>query len=344
MHNILSVLYYILSVACAIFSTIMSYLGYAQSAGFLALLLTLVVFVLLMASHIVIQQSRVAGRSLIGGLLILMLGGLFSFVSNFNYLYSNLMRKDVAAETIVASHAVFQQNLIRAQSSLRSAPSRREAAVRRAEFENQLDQLNQQINDPGNPGVGPRAREHIQRLEQIVGAEMTALRQPGKGASVAEVNKWFKNYAALARRTFEREMREFSGNDLDQLMSEIDDYKLKYASPPENAGAADLYLLAEYDKISGDVERHTNALLPSRSRIDLLKIERLEGQLGEIRYSIANGFLELPNPAATLQAAIVSLLVDIVPLIFALCLLRHRPNQRGRQISDFFRPRPPDTI
>lgn len=55
------------------------------------------------------------------------------------------------------------------------------------------------------------------------------------------------------------------------------------------------------------------------------------GRLGEIVYSFQNAFGELPNPLATVISAILSIVVDVIPVFFALAAF-------SRESTSSYRP------
>jgi hypothetical protein len=61
-------------------------------------------------------------------------------------------------------------------------------------------------------------------------------------------------------------------------------------------------------------------LLPTP--VDHQFIDPTLGRLGEIVYSLKNGLVDVPNLSATIMAIILSLVVDFIPILFAMVAFR----------------------
>ncbi len=79
-----------------------------------------------------------------------------------------------------------------------------------------------------------------------------------------------------------------------------------------------LSTLQVLSKESKNIERRANSFLPNKDNVTHTEIDPTLGRLGEIVYSLENGFISRPNLGATIMAIILGLIVDLFPVIFAL--------------------------
>src|SRR4051794_10943414 len=157
----INAMYMVIMVICVVVSSVLSYFGLRSTFGFLTIPATIVIFVLLLAADVAINHHVRYRRSLSGPLFILSIGVIVSTLSNFTFLYTNFMTRDVARETYLVAWAKFQENMENAKTALRRDPqyiqglqiAQRESE-RDAQIEGELANLERQALDPNNPGIG----------------------------------------------------------------------------------------------------------------------------------------------------------------------------------------------
>lgn len=323
-RNILTLIYAILVLFCLSMSAYFSYLGLSRAMNKFALLGAGVITLWLLASDILIRNSRLAGRSMLPPLLMLAVIIPASFVSHFNYLYTNAMHRDVAIKTVATAYETFRANLIQAQTALSETGRIQAIEERRNKLEGELDQLERQITSPMEPGVGDKARRHIERVYQILGSRLTELRQPGIGASQQALQSWYTAFRDAAMADLKRQEAGVFQDSYNGLKRQIAANLEQFRRPQDTATLDDLTILSQLSARSDEIERVTNALLPSNEQLTFRKIDFLDGRLGEIEFSLYNGFIERPNLGTTVLVAVMGLAVDVLPLIYALVAFHHQ--------------------
>jgi hypothetical protein len=313
-------------------SAYLSYYGYLTSFGALALPFTIVLAIGLFGADILIQQSRVNGQSMVPGVAFWVLIAFFSASSNFNYLYTNFMESDVVQQTLDGQYEVFRDNLTETKTQLEELDSYTFTEDRRLELDRELARLRTQVSDPLRPGCGQRCRDHIENIERILGQALSDLKTPPVGASVAVVNSWYENFRDVAVTDFNKMIESNNFGEVNKLLADIDKLLLQYDTPDRvlarNIGLPILRKLAED---SEEVERRANALLADGNNVQHEEINVTLGRLGEIVYSFQNAFGELPNPLATVISGILSIVVDVIPVFFALAAF-------SRESTSSYRP------
>ncbi|TRD15469.1 hypothetical protein [Palleronia caenipelagi] len=333
--RILNVIYFILVIAFAGTSTYLSYFGFYRNFEELAWVFAGSIGLWLVGANLVIQRNRLAGRGVLSGLVMLMFGAFFSFVSNFNYLYTNAMERDVAVETVASAHDTFKGNLITARRALERTDVLEQERELRTRFERELSRLRAQVLDPLNPGVGPEARGHIAVIEGLLGGRMTNLAAPRSGQSIGIYEAWFENFRRNAVADFERSVADKGGTKVEAVISDINRLLERYSIPPDGAAAEDLDTIRAYSTQTLNIELRANELLSGENRVTLKSIDFMDGRLGEIEFSMYNGFVERPNFGATILSAVIALAVDLFPLVFALFAFH------GPRTPRFHEPQPP---
>jgi hypothetical protein len=318
-QNIILIIYYALTTVCVGISMYLSYYGYLTSFATLAIFFTIAIGLGLFGSDILVQRARVSGIGLGSRLSLFLLFAVFSGVSNFNYLYTNFMERDVVKHALDSQYAVFRNDLTGTRQRLTEADSYVYTENRRVELDRELARLRTQVLDPLRPGCGERCREHIQNIEGILGAPLTDLATPAVGASASTIDAWYSQFRDAVLADFQTLIRTNEFPAIDSLLDDIDQLLLRYDSTDRAlAVSAGLPVLRQLSEQSQEIERRANAVLPSGSQVQHTKINVTLGRLGEIPYSLENGFVERPNPWVTIVSAVLALIVDFFPVFFAL--------------------------
>ena len=318
--------FYILTFVFTCASAYMSFQGFLRSFQELAYVAAFGILVFLIAGNHRIRVAREDGQSPAGGIALLLFAGVFSFSSNFNFVYTNEMQAQVAASTLREANEVFRGNLIRAEHALRNTEAMRRAELLQQDFNRELGQLRAQITDRANPGVGPEARQHMEQINKLIGAPVTDLDAPPRGArhNDPRLVQWYESYSAAARIAFEARRRALGTGPTEDLLGEINAALAEHAAVPASPSIDDLAILRTLAAISAEIEQRARLLLDPDAKLRIAAIDSDAGQLGEIRYSLVNGFVEMPKPAATVYSTVVALLVDILPPVFALLAFRRK--------------------
>lgn len=328
-------LYIIIMMVCVIVSTFLSYLGLKSSFGYMTIPTTIVIFVLLLAADVAINHAVRMRKSLGGPLFILLVGLIISTLSNFTFLYTNFMTRDVARDTYLVAWSEFQENMENAKSVLRRDPQYIDGlriAEQESELEARIDQelanLRRQVLDRNNPGVGIEAQIHVDNIERLLATTLTDLAVPdSRNRSALEV--WLTEFEQLVSEVRSKTPRAnlpFANiiQDADELLAafktEVNELRQAgFSTPAEQVGA-----IERMQTEAREVESIVNAALsPGERRVEFSTVEPGDARLGEIVYTLHNGFIQRPNMTATGISLLFSFFIDLLPLLFALALLRN---------------------
>lgn len=316
-------IYYILVSLCIGISLYLTYYGFEQTFGNLTLAFTAVIGLLLFAADYLIQRNRERGLPWMPAFMLFLMAAVFSTISNFNFLYTNFMTTDVLSETVRSQYDVFKTDLTDTRTTLDSLDVMQEEANRRASIETELAQMWSQMSDDSRPGCGERCGEHINAINALLGVTITDLARPGPSSTEAERKSFYDNFRGLVGEAQVNSNVAGPYQAISVLISKIDERLTFYGNPDDALRAgANLSILAKLSQDSQQVEREANTLLISGEFIEHTFIDPTLGRLGEIVYSLKNGLVEVPNLGASIMALILSIVLDFIPIIFALVAFR----------------------
>ena len=320
-RNLYTTIYLGLTLLCVGISMYLSYYGYYTNFQGLALPFTLVIGLGLFGSDLLIRQKRLNGQSLLQPLSLFFVFAFFSAISNFNYLYTNFMQQEVLESTLNEQYAVFAADLSRTRSTLLGLPQVRGLEDQSRELERELTLLEAQVSDPLRPGCGSRCQAHIQAIHEILGRPLTDLALPEVGATTAMVDTWYANFAATARIDLRRGTWTSDLDAINGLVRRIDSELSRFHGRMRDGGnERSLDLLTELSDVSRELERAARSIAGTGALVEHTVIIPTLGRLGEIVFSLHNGFVDRPNIGVTLLSALLGIIVDFFPVLFAMVI------------------------
>lgn len=184
-----------------------TWLGLQQIFGPASFVIALVLSLLLLFLLWIIRNAKMEGKptaSLVGIYIFI---ASFCFIANFNALYTRFMRTDIYTTELRDINEKFNNLETDIQSKL-SYKYNKEIAQN---IEIKKKQMMEQIKDPGNKGIGERAKSLIRDIEKLTGQKVDLLTPVGN------------DYEDLASRM---------GSQIDNMISDL--------SPEEKGLKADI--------------------------------------------------------------------------------------------------------
>lgn len=345
-RNFYTILYVIATAICVGISVYLSYFGYYSHLQELTALFALLLGILLFGTDMMLRHCRLEGRRVWLPLGFFLVVVVFSWASNYNFLYTSFMERDVAERTVVEQFRTFREDLTTTRSALVAHPKVREVSAERRQLERELTNLDQQLTDPVRPGCGQRCRGHVEQIEELLGGRVTDLAVPPVDAGKQNNEQWYNRYRETVLNAFEEsiddEFNELEGliERIGQLLGEYDDpyaalrseYEQRRRAVVETRGFA---IIAELRTHSADIERRANALLPEGEQVEHQEIHSRLDNLGEIPLSLRDGFIDRSNPGVTAVSTLLALFVDFIPILFAWLIFRP-DNRRAKPAKPGF--------
>jgi hypothetical protein len=320
--TIFDIVFAIIAVLASGFSGYTTFIGFAYDLPFpLALVISIIVGLGLLIINFRIKDARIRGDNVGATLVAFLLFFVVSFISNTNAIYTYFLQNDIVGEAQTKAWHIFDKGT----QSLLSALGQSDFSVEANRVKQDLDlakrNLRNQILDPGNPGMGPKARQHLQEVETILGVNLTRLQPPSPNSSSSSFEKYadrledqIDNAFATQFRTTRSQAFEIDGFR-DKLMKLRALYNNTITEKQFNSDTTDLMksdlasLYVEADKLIG-------------YHGERLEIDNSVDDIGSFQYTW-NNFFNLTNVPAIILSIIISIVLDI--LTPTLSLLLYKP-------------------
>lgn len=148
-----------------------TWLGIDQLFGTAAMPLALVLSSLLLFLDYQLRNAKLEQKSIGGLLAIYIFVATLCFVANFNALYTRFMKTDIYSQELKALNTDFN-NL---ETNVAAKFNYKYPQDIAQQVEAKKKQLIEQIQDPGNPGIGDRAKSIIRDIEKLLGETLDIL-------------------------------------------------------------------------------------------------------------------------------------------------------------------------
>lgn len=249
---------------------------------------------------------------------------LFSFVANFNAFYSQFMEKEILYDNLEELRA--QADSIKTKS-FNSLDSKFNTDSIRNEVSQHAINLEKQIMDPFNKGVGPKAREIIIDIEKILGTKLTTF----EGTPEAKA-KQYKNLIQSQLDTVLSIMakkptaikKEFELK-ISDLLKQIDAAKTTKDNIEDDQIAIELgvNILNSLGKKTEQTINDSNYFIFKRLTAKHQEIGKISHSFNLARHAIRNG----NNVEAVVFAILLSLFIDfLVPFMIIVLNSSYRYN------------------
>lgn len=334
--SVIRIVYYLLTICCLILSAYLSFWGYLYHVGWPMTGFFVAMIILgLFGIDIAIQVRRERGDSITLPMLFFLLPLSLSALSNFNHLYTLFKQRDVAAEAMALNTDAFTRDLTNTRAAILALPQYVEFEREKARLANALDQMSREASDPLKPGCAELCRGHMDRVREIAGGAMVDYRVPSPREGLPAFNEFFGRFSEAAQQTFQKSRTTQELQDIYRLLSDIDGYQRDFRSPPadavQNVAATERWLRLMSAR-SNEIQNRANAL--GGIAVAHQTLDPLSGRLGKIPDSVRNAFVEMPDPAATFLSSAFALVIDLMPVLFVLMLIRPGDMKPGKPRTD----------
>lgn len=350
-RSLYTLLYVAATTICVGISIYLSYYGYYSHLQELAIFFAVLLGLFLFGTDLLIRRFRLEGQSLLKPLAFFAVIALFSGASNYNFLYTNFMERDMAERVVSDQFSVFRDNLTATRRTLEASPVVTQVQAQRDELERSLESLQSQISDPLRPGCGQRCQDHVEAIYEQLGGPPTELAMPTPGAGSEAHQRWYEHFRSAVLNDFDNSAVPDAYQRAEALIARIDELLERYDDPQaalseelQTRGRAltehrDFAIIARLRNLSREVARQANAVLPEEEAVNHAAIRSDLDKLGEIPISIRDGFLDRPNPGVTAVSVILGVFVDVAPVLFAWLIFAPAAAAGGSRGEDVRWPR-----
>lgn len=336
--TVINGIYYIVTIICVGISTYASYGGLRVSLGELAIAGAALIGLVLFASDLGFSRARqYRGASFAAPAVAFLFVLFFSTASNFNHFYTYYQEDSVASESYQEAVRRYQALTVEAREILESDPAIAGALEGRAALEDRLVNLRDQLLDPQRPGFGARSREIVREIYAQL-PTMTELAEPSPGErDIAVLTQWYQGFAPRVLDNFDRsadvsaELREANAIK-SEMQLRLEGWRGDIPAFQANtAGGSDAAVTA-IETMNGELSAfrdRVNAVLSS----DVWTFESpapdpRSAEIGDIVETFQSALSSSQNIGVTIWSVVLSLFIDLIPIVFAFTLVQEVRNSR----------------
>lgn len=336
--RVVNFLYIFIVLICVGISTWASYGGLKVSLGQVAYLGAALIGLTLFAADLGMNDAKRNNRPISRALFIFLFALVFSTASNFNYFYTQYFEAQFSRGNYVTAVNGLERNIRSGQQRLGEDPAIRATEERSSSLSTLTLNLREQVLDPNNPGVGPRAIEIIRQIKAAL-PEMTDLAFPARAANATQNEEWLKRFEELVdsnlRETVPPELTSYY--DLRQDMERtLRFYKERIAQFQTATGADSalaVTLIENMASKTSEYEARVNRIVGAPDWVAPVQLRASDARLGEIVETFKSVFTQSGDFGVAIWSLVLSLFIDLIPLIYALTLVRPTNPSRKRRNS-----------
>lgn len=307
----------ILAFICVSISFIQTARGYDELAGPIfnwAFSIVISLFILLLNYRF--RDHLRKGITILGILAFYLVVTSFSFAGNFNAFYSQFMQKELYENELKDFRAKLEGIQQKSVTALNNSNDSEEIRAKVLPLKRALVE---QIKNPGNPGMGQKAKSLLTELEGLLGTTITIL----QGSNYEETAKLMGDQV---ENILNDQLTALTG-DTDRLVAKIN-LMADSIKPEIDQTLADNQLLQEGGKaiLTNTARIHNtigeltmNTLGPNQFTYE--PVQSRHAQVGKISHSFQSA-MRGDNPQAAWIAAVAGLAVDLLVPLYILLTVR----------------------
>ena len=317
------VIFALIVILASGFSAFTTYLGFSKDLPlYMSVPIATIIGLGLLGVNFRIRAARIDDSALAGPFLVFAIVFVFSFISNTNAFYSRLIEGDIVRETQDEAWRLFDEESTKALKVIDDHPPYQDELRKLAEIENEITRLEEQITDPRNPGLGERARSHLERIEGLLETGVTDLVPPPPEARMREHEQYAAALVNHIRELIEERRTRGVVYGYSALHEEIQSRRNVHL---RRVDARD-YRRDHTDEMHRDlgwIENEVNRRISPNPELDLDEINDKADEVGKFKYTWRN-FVEAVSPVAIALSVVLGALLDLLAPTMSLALYRPR--------------------
>lgn len=326
-----------------LFFTILAFLtagfsGYTTFKGFYfdfsffpAFLIALIIGLGLLIINFKIRDARRDNESLFGPLIAFFLLLMFSFISNTNAFYTFFLEREASKKTQIEAWRVFDKGTISILDTLNQNIKNSDISVKKEALDKEFYNFEQQILDPRNLGVGPKAKRHLRNIEDILGVTLTSLKRPSKGSPPDRYREYISDIRDLIDEQYKVSTYKSSVAEIERLKSDINEARNNHKEHLDIKNGHETF--EDKMKNSSETDKMARELSSFKERAITLvgfnkvidDVVKITDDIGSFQHTWRN-FLNFTNEAAIVLSIFLSLLLDILTPLFSILLYKREVN------------------
>ncbi len=286
-------------------------LGFEQMFGNLSWIMSFGIGILMLFLAFEMRKRKKRGESAIMPLVGYFVLAIFSFIGNFNALYTRFNKAELY-KTELQQHKTELTGVVTASKD--ALNNLDPASIKlKSDIEELKGQLKMQILDPANPGIGKRARKLIGDIETLLGTRLTTF----SGTPDQLATSYSRNIDEILKTRMNK--GKLSGAkelilEIEQLQASVEPTiieALKPGSILEKGQEANFKVV----DIINEIGTKTKEFLGNQSSYNYDMSEFQNQEVGKLSHSFASAF-NGKNTAAAMIILIAAIFIDaVVPFI-----------------------------
>ena len=319
------VIFAVIVVLASGFSAYTTYLGFSKDFPvYMSVPIATIIGLGLLGVNFKIRETRKEGERVFRPFLVFFVIFVFSFISNTNAFYSRLIEKDIVEETQKEAWLVFDEESSKAMKQLDSDEQYQRELTRLSEVETERTKLRDQITDPRNPGLGERAQEHVNRIEELLETNLTRFEPPPQGAPLHQFEQFASRMVDHINDLINERQTQGVVMLHHGLNNQIAQFRNKHRERMNNRD----YMRSHTDEMHRDlkeIENQTNRILSPDPALSLKEVNDRADEVGKFKFTWQN-FVEFISPVAIVLSIVLGALLDILAPTMSLALYRPLPD------------------
>lgn len=313
------VIFFVIVLLASGFSSYTTYLGFAYDIPmFMAFVLAIIIGLGLFAVNFLIRDARRHDTGLTKPFIAFFIIFVFSFISNTNAIYTFFLQRDIVGQTQEEAWRVFDSESTKVLTAIGNHVKFNDLKDRRTNLAIERNNLRRQITDPRNLGLGPIARDHLDKVNQILGIRITPLQPPPETAPMSAHQTYAEQLDQLIEKHGKEVFAEDPGTPLEQFSTKIQQLQDLYWREVQKKN----YDSNTTDLMKRDLDQITiqgSSLMEKELRLQ--EINTSSDEIGSFQYTWPN-FVNWINPAAIILSVLLGTLLDVMAPLFSVLLYR----------------------
>ncbi len=321
----------ILAFICVSISFIQTGRGYNELAGPIfnwAFSIVISLFILLLNFRF--RDHLRKGLTIVGILAFYLIVTSFSFAGNFNAFYSQFMQKELYENELKDFRSKLEGIQQKAVTALDNSNDADEIRAKVMPLKRALEE---QIKNPGNPGMGQKAQSLVAEVETILGTTITPLQGRSYEETATLMGTQIENVLNDQLNVLTADTDRLTGRInamADSIKPLIDETLLNGGSMLRDNGKE---LLDESARIHNTIgELAMNTLGTDQFAYEAIQSQN--SQVGKISHSFQSA-MRGDNPQAAWIAGVASLAVDLLVPLYIVLTVRRKEEEEEEEYDDW---------
>jgi hypothetical protein len=313
------IVFTIIAVLASGFSGYTTFLGFSYDLPLIpSLIIAIIIGLGLLIINFKLREYRIEGDSISMPIIAFFVFFIFSFISNTNAIYTYFIQNDIVPDTQINAWRDFDKGTSILLSAIDDNTISLEGSRRKATLDIARQNLKEQITDRANPGLGAKARIHLQEIETILGVSLTRLKPPSGPGPFSRYNDYANRLDELIMAQFDSKYKTTRSRKVSDLRDKIiklrklyeDSVNKKQYSPDTTD-----FMRRDLDSLKIEAQNVINF----SDSVPVINVSA--DDIGSFQYTWTNFYNKIKLPAIILSI-LLSIMLDTLTPVLSLLLYK----------------------